>query len=88
MSSDRSTHELPSTSTPLRELASKEISVYELPSPVPSAPGLHVKRSTPSIGSPQRDLGNPSPLVGPYTSNSAATVSDIDLPATSIRNMR
>ena len=90
MSSDRETHELHSTSTPPRELASKEIppTVHELPSPVPSAFGLHLKRSTSSFGGSQREVGTPSPSAGPYQSDGAATVSDIDLPATSIRDVR
>ena len=90
MASEPVIHELSFNPTPLRELASKEIprTAYELPSPVPSTPGLHIKKSTSSLGCPHPDVGNVSPLVGPFASNGAAAVSEISLPETSFQNAR
>ena len=86
---DEGTHELPSTATSLRELASKEIPylVHELPSPMPAASGSPIKRSPSDMESPQLNMGDMSPFVKPYTPNSAAAVSDKSLPETSKRNM-
>ena len=83
------TQELPSTATPLRELASKEVPhiVHELPSPMPAASGPPTKRSPSDMESSQLNVEDVSPFVGPYTRHSAAAVSDMSLPETSQRDM-
>ncbi|KAL6720914.1 hypothetical protein ACLMJK_000013 [Lecanora helva] len=85
MSSEPARHELQSSPLPLQELASQEINnntVHELPSPLPSPSALHLKQSTSSLRSLQHGSGNVSPLVGPYSGDGAAAVSEVSLPDT------